>query len=150
MAPRKRRTTVCDPLEAATPSGQHEPAAADRPGMSRRRVLGTMGAASAGLFAFADLVGRPGLAQAAPQDTDTSGASVILLGTNGGPPPLAARYGISSALVVNGKDKVDLLHKKALSLGATDEGAPGPRGEGFYAGYFRDLDGNKLNAFVMG
>ncbi len=28
---------------------------------------------------------------------------------------------------------------------------PGPRGEGgFYAAYFRDPDGNKLNAFVMG
>ena len=25
-----------------------------------------------------------------------------------------------------------------------------PRGEGFYAGYFRDLDGNKLNVFFMG
>jgi hypothetical protein len=33
----------------------------------------------------------------------------------------------------------------------TLEGPPGPRGEsGFYAAYFRDLDGNKLNAFVMG
>jgi catechol 2,3-dioxygenase-like lactoylglutathione lyase family enzyme len=32
-------------------------------------------------------------------------------------------------------------------LGAKDEGAPGPRGEGFYAGYFRDLDGN---VFFMG
>ena len=28
-------------------------------------------------------------------------------------------------------------------------GAPGARGEGFYAAYFRDLDGNKLNAFCM-
>jgi catechol 2,3-dioxygenase-like lactoylglutathione lyase family enzyme len=38
----------------------------------------------------------------------------------------------------------------ALELGGTDEGAPGPRGDGgFYAGYFRDLDGNKLNAFCM-
>ena len=38
-----------------------------------------------------------------------------------------------------------------LELGGTDEGAPGPRGEGgFYAGYFRDLDGNKLNAFCIG
>ena len=37
-----------------------------------------------------------------------------------------------------------------LELGAKDEGAPGPRGTGFYAGYFRDLDGNKLNAFFMG
>jgi hypothetical protein len=27
---------------------------------------------------------------------------------------------------------------------------PGPRGDGFYAGYFRDLDGNKLNALFMG
>ncbi|MFT6461109.1 MAG: putative lactoylglutathione lyase, partial [Maricaulis maris] len=26
----------------------------------------------------------------------------------------------------------------------------GPRGEGFYAGYFRDPDGNKLNVFTMG
>ncbi|MFN2428264.1 MAG: VOC family protein, partial [Candidatus Binatia bacterium] len=25
-----------------------------------------------------------------------------------------------------------------------------PRGDGFYAGYFRDPDGNKLNAFFMG
>jgi hypothetical protein len=30
------------------------------------------------------------------------------------------------------------------------EGPAGPRGDGFYAGYFRDLDGNKLNAFYMG
>ncbi len=42
-----------------------------------------------------------------------------------------------------------LLHAKALELGGTDEGAPGPSGDGFYAAYFRDLDGNKLNAFCM-
>ena len=34
-------------------------------------------------------------------------------------------------------------------LGAKDEGPAGPRMEGFYAGYFRDLDGNKLNVFCM-
>jgi hypothetical protein len=33
---------------------------------------------------------------------------------------------------------------------AVDEGAVGPRGEGFYAGNFRDLDGNKLNVFCFG
>jgi predicted lactoylglutathione lyase len=38
----------------------------------------------------------------------------------------------------------------ALAHGGSDAGAPGPRGEGFYAAYFRDLDGNKLNAFTMG
>jgi predicted lactoylglutathione lyase len=39
--------------------------------------------------------------------------------------------------------------KKAIELGAQDEGAAGPRGTGFYAGYFRDPDGNKLNVFCM-
>jgi len=58
--------------------------------------------------------------------------------------------GVMIALAVDSKEKVDALHAKALELGGTDEGAPGPRGEGFYAAYFRDLDGNKLNAFVMG
>ncbi len=58
--------------------------------------------------------------------------------------------GVMVALSTTGPAQVDALHKKALELGATDEGAPGPRGEGFYAGYFRDLDGNKLNAFYMG
>ena len=32
-------------------------------------------------------------------------------------------------------------------LGGTDEGPPGLRWGTFYAGYFRDLDGNKLNVF---
>lgn len=54
------------------------------------------------------------------------------------------------ALAVDSAELVNKLHAKALELGAIDEGAPGPRGEdGFYAGYFRDLDGNKLNAFCM-
>lgn len=45
---------------------------------------------------------------------------------------------------------VDKLYAKAIALGATDEGKPGPRGDGaFYIGYFRDLDGNKLNFFCM-
>jgi len=58
--------------------------------------------------------------------------------------------GTMVALILDSTDKVDAFHAKALELGATDEGAPGPRGDGgFYAGYFRDLDGNKLNAFCM-
>jgi len=57
--------------------------------------------------------------------------------------------GVMVALVVDSTAKVDALHTKALELGGTDEGAPGPRGDGFYAAYFRDLDGNKLNAFCM-
>ena len=58
--------------------------------------------------------------------------------------------GVMVALAAASKAQVDAIYAKAISLGATDEGAPGPRGDTFYAGYFRDLDGNKLNAFFMG
>jgi len=58
--------------------------------------------------------------------------------------------GVMVALEVDSTSKVDVLHRKALQLGGKDEGAPGQRGEGFYAGYFRDLDGNKLNFFFTG
>ena len=53
------------------------------------------------------------------------------------------------ALIVDAPDKVHALHAKALELGGANEGDPGPRMGNFYAGYFRDLDGNKLNAFCM-
>ena len=55
--------------------------------------------------------------------------------------------GMMVAIPLDSKEKVDALHAKALELGGTDEGAPGQRMDNFYAGYFRDLDGNKLNAF---
>ena len=64
--------------------------------------------------------------------------------------PASVGNGVMVALVVDSKEKVDLLYNKALERGATDVGPAGPRGDGFYAGYFRDLDGNKLNAFCMG
>jgi predicted lactoylglutathione lyase len=64
--------------------------------------------------------------------------------------PATVGNGVMVALAASGKAQVDALHRKALELGGKDEGAPGPRGGGFYAGYFRDLDGNKLNAFCMG
>ena len=57
--------------------------------------------------------------------------------------------GVMVALVAKDSAMVDRLHAKALALGGVDEGAPGDRGQGFYAAYFRDLDGNKLNAFYM-
>jgi catechol 2,3-dioxygenase-like lactoylglutathione lyase family enzyme len=63
--------------------------------------------------------------------------------------PASSGNGTMVALAGGTPAKVDALHKKALSLGATDEGAPAARGPGFYAGYFRDLDGNKLNVFCM-
>ena len=58
--------------------------------------------------------------------------------------------GVMVALEAKDKEQVHRLHEIALAHGGTCEGPPGPRGEGFYAGYFRDPDGNKLNAFIMG
>ena len=63
--------------------------------------------------------------------------------------PATAGNGVMVALAMDSPQKVDAVHARALELGGTDEGAPGPRSEQFYAGYFRDLDGNKLNAFCM-
>jgi catechol 2,3-dioxygenase-like lactoylglutathione lyase family enzyme len=57
--------------------------------------------------------------------------------------------GVMVALLAKDPAHVDAIYKAALEAGGSDEGAPGHRGGGFYAGYFRDLDGNKLNAFCM-
>ena len=64
--------------------------------------------------------------------------------------PATAGNGTMIALSAGSKEGVDALYAKAIELGATDEGEPGQRGTGFYGGYFRDLDGNKLVAFFMG
>jgi catechol 2,3-dioxygenase-like lactoylglutathione lyase family enzyme len=62
--------------------------------------------------------------------------------------PATAGNGTMVSLTVDSNAKVDAVHRKAMELGGKDEGAPGPRGTaGFYAAYFRDLDGNKLNCF---
>lgn len=58
--------------------------------------------------------------------------------------------GMMVSLAVDSKDKVHAVYKTALEAGATDEGAPGPRGGAFYGAYFRDPDGNKLAVFAMG
>jgi predicted lactoylglutathione lyase len=58
--------------------------------------------------------------------------------------------GVMVALEAKDSAQVDRLYAIALANGGTCEGPAGPRGDGgFYAGYFRDPDGNKLNAFVM-
>lgn len=65
--------------------------------------------------------------------------------------PATVGNGTMVAIAMDSTEKVDAFYHKAIELGATCEGKPGPRGEipGFYAGYFRDLDGNKLNAFYF-
>ena len=58
--------------------------------------------------------------------------------------------GTMIALVMSNTAEVDAFHRLALSLGAQNEGDPGEREEGFYCAYFRDLDGNKVNAYTLG
>lgn len=63
--------------------------------------------------------------------------------------PASVGNGVMVALALKEPQQVDRLHALALELGGKDEGPAGPRGNGFYAGYFRDLDGNKLSFFCI-
>ena len=59
--------------------------------------------------------------------------------------------GTMTAFQFAAPEQVDRLYEIAIRNGGSDEGAPGYRpqyGEGFYAAYVRDRDGNKL-AFVV-
>jgi len=68
--------------------------------------------------------------------------------------PASVGNGTMVALIVDTRAKVDAVYARAIELGAADEGAAGLRGddgpEAFYAGYFRDPDGNKLCVFRVG
>ena len=64
--------------------------------------------------------------------------------------PMTVGNGVMAAFGAKDKAQVDRVHKLVLSLGGSCEGPPGQRSEKFYAAYFRDPEGNKLNAFVMG
>jgi predicted lactoylglutathione lyase len=57
--------------------------------------------------------------------------------------------GTMVALKMDSTDAIHAIYDKALELGGSDEGPPGPRTGSFYGGYFRDLDGNKFVAFTM-
>jgi predicted lactoylglutathione lyase len=97
-------------------------------------ISGTRMMEEDGFIAWTTSPGAPGLAASKPFDGKTA----------------TVGNGTMVALQVDSSDMVDKLHEKAMEMGAEDEGAPGPRGDsGFYAGYFRDLDGNKLNAFCI-
>ena len=59
--------------------------------------------------------------------------------------PATVGNGSMVAFEVASPERVNALYKKAMELGATDDGPPGDRGDNYYGAYFRDLDGNKLN-----
>jgi catechol 2,3-dioxygenase-like lactoylglutathione lyase family enzyme len=59
--------------------------------------------------------------------------------------------GVTVSFVAESRAAVAKFHKEALALGAKDEGAVGPRSwhPTAYAGYLRDLDGNKICAYCF-
>ena len=87
-----------------------------------------------GAIAWGNPDGSPGIGLTKPFDGNTA----------------TVGNGVMAALAAKSKAQVDEVHAVALANGGTCEGPPGPHGEGFYAAYFRDPDGNKLNAFIMG
>ena len=84
-------------------------------------------------IAWGDPAGAPGIGLTYPFDGE------------------AASIGNGVMVALSAKDpaQVDRLHAVALANGGSDEGAPGPRTAPFYAAYFRDPDGNKLNAICL-
>lgn len=63
--------------------------------------------------------------------------------------PATVGNGVMVAFECKDPAHVDRVYARAMALGAPDEGKAGPRGDEFYAGYFRDPDGNKLNVYCM-
>ena len=67
--------------------------------------------------------------------------------------PLGATWGhgVTVSFVAPSRAAVAKFHKEALAQGAKDEGAVGPRSwhPTAYAGYARDLDGNKICAYCF-
>ena len=56
--------------------------------------------------------------------------------------------GAQISFVVNSKEMVDKFYNLGIKLGGKDEGGPGIRPSSEYYCYLRDLDGNKICAFV--
>ena len=72
---------------------------------------------------------------------------MVLKPANGAPATFA--NGGTVSFEAPSRAAVAAFHKAALAAGGKDEGAVGPRGfwPNAYAGYVRDLDGNKLAAY---
>jgi catechol 2,3-dioxygenase-like lactoylglutathione lyase family enzyme len=64
--------------------------------------------------------------------------------------PASVGNGAMASIGAKDSAQVDKIHALALAHGGSDEGTPGVRPNGFYAAYFRDPDGNKLNAVALG
>ncbi|MEM9169026.1 MAG: VOC family protein [Pseudomonadota bacterium] len=81
---------------------------------------------------------------------EPGGGAGVALTTPFNGAPATVGNGVMAAFQAKDEAQIRTAYETALKNGGTCEGPPGPRGEGgFYAAYFRDPDGNKLNAFIM-
>jgi catechol 2,3-dioxygenase-like lactoylglutathione lyase family enzyme len=66
--------------------------------------------------------------------------------------PIGADSGAHAALRVRTSELVDAFHAAAVAAGGRCDGAPGLRpqhGEGYYAAFIRDPDGNRVEAVTF-
>lgn len=66
--------------------------------------------------------------------------------------PIAATSGAHVCFRARSTAMVDAFHAAALVSGGYDDGKPGLRpqhGEGYYAAFIRDLDGNRIEAVTF-
>jgi catechol 2,3-dioxygenase-like lactoylglutathione lyase family enzyme len=69
-----------------------------------------------------------------------------------GMPAAAADSGAHVCLRARSTEVVDAFHAAALKAGGTSDGAPGLRphhGDGYYAAFVRDPDGNRIEAVTF-
>jgi len=66
--------------------------------------------------------------------------------------PLAAGHGAHVCFRARSTDLVDAFHAAAVAAGGESDGAPGLRpqhGDGYYAAFIRDPDGNRIEAVTF-
>ncbi len=118
------------------------------------QTVGTNKFAAAVAF-YDELLGKLGAGRAMEED------DFVLWSTGPGSPGFCVHVpengktatignGSMTAFHTESPEMVDKMYALAMKLGASDEGPAGPRGDGgFYAGFCRDLDGNKFSFFCM-
>ncbi|VWC21358.1 VOC family protein [Burkholderia lata] len=105
---------------------------------------------------FYDLIlGKIGMKRIADLDSNGSiwgkdaPSFFVLRPANG--QPATVGNGVTVSFEAPDRASVHAFHETAIAIGATDEGAAGPRGwaPNAYAAYVRDMDGNKLAVYCF-
>lgn len=114
--------------------------------------FGTRDLANAGKFYDAVLApagrGRTGETERSIYYGSDQGAGfAVTLPFNG--EPATNGNGTMVTMGVADRATVDAMHAAALANGGSCEGPPGVRDNGYYVAYWRDHDGNKMNAVSM-